>query len=68
MKMAKRLLAYSLPYWRWLTLAFALIMFTSLAINFLPVLIQRITDQSLMNLDAPVDTRLDLLMKLSVLY
>ncbi|NNJ70057.1 MAG: ABC transporter ATP-binding protein, partial [Kiritimatiellales bacterium] len=68
MKMAKRLLAYSLPYWRWLTLAFVLIMFTSLAINFLPVLIQRITDQSLMNLDAPVDTRLDLLMKLSVLY
>ncbi len=68
MKMAKRLLAYSLPYWRWLILAFALIMFTSLSINFLPVLIQRITDQSLMNLEAPVDERLDLLMKLSILY
>ncbi|VGO21260.1 ABC transporter ATP-binding protein [Pontiella sulfatireligans] len=68
MNMAKRLLAYSLPYWRWLILAFAMITFTALSINFLPVLIQRITDQCLMNADAPADERIELLMRLSVIY
>ena len=34
--MAKRLFAYSLPYWRSLTATLAMIVFTSLAINFLP--------------------------------
>lgn len=68
MKLAKRLFAYSLPYWRWLTVAFAMILFTSLSINFLPVLIQRMTDQCLMNTTSPVGERIDLLMKLSLLY
>ncbi len=68
MKIAKRLLSYSLPYWRWLTLALALILFTSLAINFLPVLIQRVTDQCLMNTTTPVGERIELLTRLSILY
>ncbi len=68
MKMAKRLLAYSLPYWRALLVAFGMIMFTALAINYLPVLIQRMTDQCLMNTEAPAQPRLDLLAKLSLLY
>ncbi len=68
MKLAKRLLAYSLPYWRWLILALAMITFTSLAINFLPVLIQRMTDQCLMDNSSPAAERIDLLMKLSILY
>jgi ATP-binding cassette subfamily B protein len=68
MKLTKRLLAYARPYGRWLILAFAMIMLTSLAINYLPVLIQRMTDQCLMNAEAPSAERVDLLMKLSVLY
>jgi ATP-binding cassette subfamily B protein len=68
MKLAKRLLAYSLPYWRWLSLALVMIAFTSVAINFLPVLIQRATDHCLMNTSSPVAERIDLLMKLSILY
>ncbi len=70
MKMAKRLLAYSLPYWRALLLALALILFTSLTINFLPVLIQRMTDQCLVGGEGQVASgeRIDLLMKLSILY
>ena len=68
MKLTKRLLAYSLPYWRWLVLAFAMIMFTSLAINYLPVLIQRMTDSCLMDATRPAGVRIDLLMQLGILY
>ncbi len=68
MKLAKRLLAYSLPYWRWLVLAFTLILFTSLAINYLPVLIQRMTDQCLMDFSRPATERIELLLRLSILY
>jgi len=68
MKMAKRLLAYSLPYWRWLVLALVMIAFTSLSINYLPILIQRVTDQCLMDTSSPVAGRIELLMKLSILY
>ncbi len=68
MKMAKRLLAYSLPYWRALLVALALILFTSLSINFLPVLIQRMTDHCLMDTSSPAAERIDLLMKLGILY
>lgn len=68
MKLAKRLLSYSLPYWRWLVLAFAMILFTSLAINYLPVLIQRITDRCIMDASRPVAERLELLTRLGFLY
>lgn len=68
MKLAKRLFAYSLPYWRWLALALGLIVFTSLTINYLPVLIQQMTDQCLMDSARPANERIDLLMRLSLLY
>jgi len=68
MNLAKRLLSYSLPYWRWLVLALVMILFTSLSINYLPVLIQRITDSCLMDTASPATGRIDLLMKLSILY
>jgi len=68
MTKGRRFLSYSAPYWKWLILAFVLIMFTSLAINYLPVLIQRIIDQCLMNSDAPPDDRMALLTRLGILY
>lgn len=68
MNKGKRFLSYSIPYSKWLALAFALIMFTSLAINYLPVLIQRIIDQCLMNGNQPVDDRVGLLTRLGILY
>jgi ATP-binding cassette subfamily B protein len=68
MKMGKRLLSYSKPYTLWLSLAFGLIMFTSLAINYLPVLIQKITDECLMPSEIPVDKRIELLVQLGILY
>lgn len=68
MRTAKRLLAYSLPYKRALLVALVLILFTSLAINYLPILIQRLTDQCLMDTTATTGQRLDLLLNLSFLY
>ena len=68
MNKARRFFSYSLPYWPWLALAFALIMFTSLVVNFLPVLIQRITDECLTNTGAPAAERIDLLMHLALVY
>jgi ATP-binding cassette subfamily B protein len=68
MNKGKRFLSYSVPYWKWLVLAFTLIMFTSLVINYLPVLIQRIVDQCLMNTNEPVDERIALLTRLGILY
>ena len=65
---AKRLISFALPYRRWLLLAFVLIMFTSLAINFLPVLLQRITDECLLDGGTPVEGRTALMMRLGILY
>ena len=65
---AWRLLAYSLPYWRWLLLALGMIVFTTLSINYLPVLIQQITDRCLMNTSVTLDERISLLVHLSLLY
>ena len=63
-----QLLTYIRPYRLWLTGAFLLILSTSLAINYLPLIIQRITDDCLMHSDQPVDQQLELLGKLSLLY
>lgn len=68
MKPARRLILYSSPYRYWLLLAFVLIIFTSLAVNYLPVLIQRITDQCLLQTTTPAEERIDLLIKLGLLY
>ena len=68
MKLTHQFLTYIRPYRLWLTGAFLLILSTSLAINYLPIIIQRITDDCLMQTDKPVDQRIELLGKLSLLY
>ena len=68
MSTTQQLLRYIRPYRLWLSGAFILIITTSLAINYLPLLIQRITDDCLMQPSQPVDERIDLLGKLSLLY
>ena len=68
MKLTHQLLSYIRPYRLWLAGAFLLILSTSLAINYLPLIIQRITDDCLMQSDQPVDQRIELLGKLSLLY
>ena len=68
MNAARRLISFSFPYRRWLLLAFVLIMFTSLAINFLPVLLQRITDECLLDGGAPIEGRTALMLRLGILY
>ncbi|MDF7808956.1 ABC transporter ATP-binding protein [Pontiellaceae bacterium B12219] len=68
MNKGKRFLSYAKPYWPWLVLAFALIMFTSLSINYLPVLLQRITDDCLRDTGAGADSRIKLLFHLGKLY
>ena len=68
MSTTQQLLRYIRPYRLWLSGAFILIITTSLAINYLPLLIQRITDDCLMQPSQPVDDRIDLLGKLSLLY
>ena len=68
MKISKRLLSYCLPYAGILSFAFILIVLTTVAINFLPVIIQKITDQCLITQNPNIDKRLNLLVKLSILY
>jgi len=68
MKITKRLLSYCLPYIGILTFAFILIIITTLAINFLPVIIQKITDQCLITSNPNIDERISLLFELSILY
>ena len=68
MKIIKRLLLYSKPYIGLLTFAFLLIIITTIAINFLPVIIQKITDDCLINNNKSFDERFNLLTKLSFLY
>ncbi len=68
MNKGRRFFSYSKPYAGWLALAFGLIMFTSLTVNYLPVLLQRITDECLVDRTVAVDDRLALLTKLGLLY
>ena len=46
-RLARRLLRYSLPYWRWMLVSMILILIISAMINYLPVLIKRMTDNRL---------------------
>ena len=66
--MALRLLRYSLPYWRLMLLSLVLILIISAMINYLPVLIKRITDSCLLNKEIAAEERLKGLTRLSVLY
>ena len=66
--LALRLLRYSLPYWRWMLLSLVLILIISAMINYLPVLIKRMTDSCLLNQEIAAEERLNGLTRLSVLY
>ena len=66
--LTRRLLIYSLPYWRWMLLSLILILVLSILINYLPVLIKRVTDSCLLNDEISVEDRLKELTRLSGLY
>ncbi|MHC4117878.1 MAG: ABC transporter ATP-binding protein [Planctomycetota bacterium] len=66
--LARRLLVYSLPYWRWMLLSLILILALSALINYLPILIKRITDSCLLNDEIATEDRLRGLARLSGLY
>jgi ATP-binding cassette subfamily B protein len=66
--LARRLLHYSLPYWRGMLLSLILILTLSAMINYLPVLIKQITDSCLLNHEIAADDRLKQLTQLSGLY
>ncbi len=66
--LARRLLAYGRPYWSGMLLSLILILAVSAMVNYLPVLVKRITDSCLLNQDAAAEARLRLLTRLSVLY
>ncbi|MEJ2704026.1 MAG: ABC transporter ATP-binding protein [Sedimentisphaerales bacterium] len=67
-RLARRLLSYSLPYWRWMLLSLILILILSGLINYLPVLIKRITDSCLLNHDVTANERIGKLTYLSWMY
>jgi ATP-binding cassette subfamily B multidrug efflux pump len=67
-RLARRLLRYSLPYWRWMLLSLILILILSGLINYLPVLIKRITDSCLLNHNVAADDRIRKLGYLSWVY
>lgn len=68
MNRSRRLLSYCAPYAGWLTAAFLLIVFATAVVNYLPVLLQRITDDCLVDARTPVEGRIRLLTQLGLLY
>ncbi|MBN2685797.1 MAG: ABC transporter ATP-binding protein [Pontiellaceae bacterium] len=68
MKIAKRLLAYTLPHWRSLLLSLALILGMTLLINGLPMLIHRMTDDCLADSTKSAGERLQQLSFLALIY
>lgn len=66
--LARRLLAFARPYWPLMLLAFVLILVMSGLVNYLPVLIKRITDDCLLNTALIQSERLRMLSRLSALY
>jgi ATP-binding cassette subfamily B multidrug efflux pump len=66
--LARRMLRYSLPYWRWMLLSLVLILILSGLVNYLPVLIKRITDSCLLNHNVATGERLSKLSHLSWMY
>ncbi|MDZ8120349.1 ABC transporter ATP-binding protein [Pontiella agarivorans] len=68
MNKTRRFLAYAKPYSGWLILAFTLIMATTITINYLPVLVQKIMDEVLRADGADTGGRFALLMKYAKIY
>lgn len=68
LSLARRLLRYALPYRKWLLLSLGLILAVSASINYLPVLIQRLTDTCLLDGSATPAVRLERLTHIGLLY
>ena len=66
--LARRLIRFSQPYWRWTILALVLILVMSGLVNYLPILIKQITDNCLMDKTLPKETRLEELLRLSGIF
>jgi ATP-binding cassette, subfamily B, multidrug efflux pump len=66
--LAPRLLRYALPYWPWLLLALLLVLAVSASVNYLPVLIQKLTDHCLLDHSTPAAERINLLGRISLVY
>ncbi|MBN2164060.1 MAG: ABC transporter ATP-binding protein [Pontiellaceae bacterium] len=68
MNKGKRLLAYSRPYWRSLTASLVMILGMTLALNYLPLLLRRITDECFEKTDTAAAERIALLIRLGMIY
>ena len=66
--LAGRLLRYALPYWPWLLLALILVLAVSASVNYLPVLMKRLTDHCLLDTASPAAERISLLGKIALTY
>ncbi|MBN2704177.1 MAG: ABC transporter ATP-binding protein [Pontiellaceae bacterium] len=68
MKIAKRLLAYALPHWRGLLFSLALILSMTLLVNGLPLILQRMTDDCLVDGTVSAAERIRKLSFLGLIY
>ncbi|NLX26958.1 MAG: ABC transporter ATP-binding protein [Lentisphaerae bacterium] len=68
MKIAKRLLAYALPHWRGLLFSLALILSMTLLVNGLPLILQRMTDDCLVEGTVSAAERIRKLSFLGLIY
>jgi ATP-binding cassette subfamily B protein len=66
--LARRLLAFARPYWPIMLLSLLLILVISGLVNYLPVLIKRMTDDTLLNTQLDTDRRIGQLGRLSLIY
>ncbi|MFC1766287.1 ABC transporter ATP-binding protein [Planctomycetota bacterium] len=66
--LARRLLAFARPYWAWMLMALVLILIMSGMINYLPVLIKRLTDGCLLNQTLSPAERMESLGELSLQF
>ncbi len=66
--LARRLLRYALPYWKWLLVSLVLVLSVSGLINYLPVLIKQMTDSCLLATGTPAAERLEQLGRLCLTY
>lgn len=66
--LARRLLAFALPYWPVMLVSLTLILIISGLVNYLPILIKRMTDDTLLNTALAQDERIRQLSRLSLVY
>ncbi len=66
--LARRLLAFAQPYWPVMLASLTLILIISGLVNYLPILIKRMTDDALLNTALTQDERIRQLSRLSLIY